>query len=220
MVSMPLPQQALSAGRTEAELRDAVAAELRAMGKTVATEFPCPSGGRVDIAVLDEHRYPVELIEVKRRDPLPGLGQVLLYGEGWHGERPRLVVLVPTYPIADLAAATGIFERCGVELRICEPDPVKAWEGRCQARQAEAAQLEAEIKQLDEELAILHREHRISCDMNRSATLRKRERVEDLQALEDQDHPGCPASVLVAAQHRRDRARMESAIVRSSRKSD
>jgi hypothetical protein len=81
--------------RFEAELSDAVAAELRGFGyRRVEREYPL-AGGFADVAVLDDELRPVELYEVKVRQPLAGIGQLLGYCYGLPDPRPLLTLVVP-----------------------------------------------------------------------------------------------------------------------------
>lgn len=193
--------------RTEADLRDAVATEMRARGQCVEVEVTCPLGGRVDIAVYSDGPEPVELIEIKRFDPIPAVGQILKYGHGWR-KRPHLVILVPPSPFTDSPAVHSIIESAGIELRLCEPDPVLAWEGRRQARAAKRAELVATIESENARISEIRDEARREIDWIRQGIIRTQQELDDLQALEDHDRPGLVDSDLGQFSYERDQKRI------------
>jgi hypothetical protein len=154
----PAPALKPPRARAEAELSDAVAAELRQLGRErVVREYALP-GGIADVAVLGRSGAPVELVEVKVRAILAGVGQLLGYCYGLE-RRPRLTLVIPWASRAPHIAHAC--ELAGVTLWPYEDPEPRARRARFEVRQAEqklaGAPTGAEVRRLVERARALER---------------------------------------------------------------
>ncbi len=123
--------EGLPSKRDEAALHDGLARYLGEHGFAVRTEAPMSGGGRCDIAA-DEAGDVQLIVEVKVADPLRGIGQLSLYGSGWH-PKPSLALAVPCdgvdWPMLNIACFGAevelwLVETDGSPHRLCDTSGV------------------------------------------------------------------------------------------------